>query len=241
MSFDLGGVSFPELVSQMGLAIAESQFNLDKRSIEILKIMGDKEKAPVYLPNINVDSSGTMVTLSKNDKTPQLTEIKTSMIGAGFQPTFYQFAETIIEIKLAFSMAYEYSYENTQKGEIVSSYSTTSWFGYTSRTVVTTPVDAKYSSKYNYTAEGSSLLRTRLVPVPPNPFMQRILDMKANAMQMAIELEIKKAELAVEVERAKMMAEFKSAEEAAAPKIQEAINNSNNSNNSNDNNNSNNS
>jgi len=233
---DLLAVPFPEMISQMGISIAQSQFNLDKKSIEILKIMGNKELAPVYIPNINLDSNGDLVKTSNNDRTPRLTEIKTSMIGAGFQPTFYQFAETIIEVKIAISMTYESSYENTQKGEIVTSTTKSKWWGYSSETVVTsTPVDAKYSSKYNYTAEGSSLLRTRLVPMPPNPFMQRLLDMKANAMQMAMELEIKKAELAVEVEKAKMMAELKKAEDDAAKKIANASNDSNNSNNNNDN------
>ncbi len=112
---ELAGVRFSELISQMGIAIAESQFNLDKRSIDILKIMGNKELAPVYIPNINLDSNGNLVTVSKDDKTPSLTEIKTSMIGAGFQPTFYQFAETIIEVKIAVSMTQESSHENTKK------------------------------------------------------------------------------------------------------------------------------
>jgi hypothetical protein len=225
---ELAGVRFSELISQMGIAIAESQFNLDKRSIDILKIMGNKELAPVYIPNINLDSNGNLVTVSKDDKTPSLTEIKTSMIGAGFQPTFYQFAETIIEVKIAVSMTQESSHENTQKGDIVTSTRNFRWRGLSSQTVVTTtPVDAKYSSKYNYSIEGSSLLRTRLVPLPPNPFMQRLLDMKADAMQMAFELEIKKAELAIEVEKAKIMGELKKIEDDAAQKIANATNTSN--------------
>jgi hypothetical protein len=39
-------------------------------------------------------------------------------------------------------------------------------------TITTTPVDATYTSKYNYSAEGSSLLRTKLVPVPPPSVLQ---------------------------------------------------------------------
>jgi len=38
--------------------------------------------------------------------------------------------------------------------------------------VTTTPVDATYSSKYSYSAEGASLLRTKLVPVPPPPVLE---------------------------------------------------------------------
>ncbi|HWQ70840.1 MAG TPA: hypothetical protein VN370_00830 [Desulfitobacteriaceae bacterium] len=213
-------VPFPQMISSLGLAIAQSQYNLDKNSIEILKIMGDKSLAPVFIPKIKVDASGDLVTISAADGTPQEDEIETSMIGAGFQPTFYQFAETIIEVKIAITISYESSYENTTKGNVTTTTSTSKWWGYSSKTVVTsTPVDAKYSSKYNYTAEGSSLLRTRLVPMPPNPFMQRLLDMKAQAIQLGMELEMKKAEYAMEVQKARIAQDLKNVETAAQEKI----------------------
>ena len=54
--------------------------------------------------------------------------------------------------------------------------------------VQTQQVDATYTSKYSYSAEGSSLLRTKLVPVPP----PAILEERIRAL---IELdEAKKAE-----------------------------------------------
>ena len=211
---DLLDVPFPEMVSQLGIAIARSQFNLDLNSIEILKVMGDKKAAPVSIPNI-INSAGA---LSKDDGTAgsEPAEIVTSMIGAGFQPTFYQFAETIIEVKMAISAKSESTYERETKGTQTTKTTTSRWWGLSkSTTITTTPVDARYSSKYNYTAEGSSLLRTRLVPMPPNSFMQRMLDMKAQAMQMAFELEMRKAELAVEKERIVVSATLRKAEEDA--------------------------
>ncbi|WVM90436.1 hypothetical protein UMZ34_09950 [Halopseudomonas pachastrellae] len=33
-------------------------------------------------------------------------------------------------------------------------------------------MDASYASKYSYSAEGSSLLRTKLSPVPPPPILE---------------------------------------------------------------------
>lgn len=212
---DLLDVPFPEMVSQLGIAIARSQFNLDLNSIEILKVMGDKKAAPVSIPNI-VTAAGT---IAKDDGTAGSApaEIVTSMIGAGFQPTFYQFAETIIEVKMAISAKSESTYERETKGTQTTQTTTSRWWGLSkSTTITTTPVDARYSSKYNYTAEGSSLLRTRLVPMPPNSFMQRMLDMKAQAMQLAFELELRKAELAVEKERITVNAAIRQAEEDAA-------------------------
>ncbi len=70
-------VPFPQMISSLGLAIAQSQYNLDKNSIEILKIMGDKSLAPVFIPKIKVDASGDLVTISAADGTPQEDEIET--------------------------------------------------------------------------------------------------------------------------------------------------------------------
>ena len=81
-------VPFPEMVYNLASSIAKSQANLDRESIEILKIMGDKENAVVNLPAIKLDGSGAL--------TEDEESIPTSMIGAGFQPTFYQFTDTLI-------------------------------------------------------------------------------------------------------------------------------------------------
>ena len=41
-----------------------------------------------------------------------------------------------------------------------------------SYSVTTVPVDATYSSKYSFTSEGSSLLRTKLQPIPPPAILE---------------------------------------------------------------------
>lgn len=213
---DLLDVPFPEMVSQLGIAIAKSQFNLDMNSIEILKVMGDKKAAPVSIPNL-INSAGALAKNDGSTGSESAPDIVTSMIGAGFQPTFYQFAETIIEVKMAITAKYESSYERATKGEQVTKTTTSKWWGLSNTTsITTTPIDARYASKYNYTAEGASLLRTRLVPMPPNAFMQRMLDMKAQAMQMAFELEMRKAELAIEKEKIIVAKDIKKAEDEAA-------------------------
>ncbi len=186
-------VPFPEMVYNLASSIAKSQANLDRESIEILKIMGDKENAVVNLPAIKLDGSGAL--------TEDEESIPTSMIGAGFQPTFYQFAETVIEVKMAITMTKESSYERRTEGEIKDTTIKKTWWGKRAVSVRSTPIDATYSSKYNFQQEGSSTIRTRLVPVPPNPFMQRLLDMKAEAMQMEFELKLREIELALENKR----------------------------------------
>ncbi len=108
-----------------------------------------------------------------------------SMMEIGFTPTFYQFVDTIIEVKIAIRMTREREFSRTTSNRTTdasrsgeSSRDRAGIFGLlrggstgkayqNNQTVQTTQVDATYSSKYSYSAEGASLLRTKLVPVPP--------------------------------------------------------------------------
>jgi len=182
---ELLNVPFDEMVLKMACAIAEGQFKLDKVSCEIAKYMGDKEVAPIYLPNLLNPDGKDMVT---------------SLIGAGFQPTFYQFTDTIIEVKMAISMN-----KTTEKAGSVSA---KAGFG-----PFSAQVNASYSSKYSYSVEGSSLLRTKITPLPPNPFMTRILDMRAEMLQQEHALNLMEAEFKIEQARKEMEAQIKKLEE----------------------------
>jgi hypothetical protein len=77
-----------------------------------------------------------------------------SLLDLGFTPTFYQFVDTTLEIKVAFSMSAENTKTaGTEKQGTVKTKST--------------PVDATYANRFQYPVEGSSVLRTKLVTVPP--------------------------------------------------------------------------
>jgi hypothetical protein len=156
---ELLNVPFPEMVYKLACAIAESQFKLDLFSCQVAKIMGDPNKATVELPDLT-DATGNST-------------IKTSLIGAGFQPTFYQFTETIIEVKMTITCAtsHESSVSTSAKGGFL---------------LFSASVNASYTGKYSYNVEGSSLLRTKLLPAPPNTFMQKMLEMKAAMIQASI-------------------------------------------------------
>jgi len=182
---ELLNVPFPEMVLKLACAIAEGQYKLDQVSCEIAKFMGDPDQATVYLPNI-LDPDGD--------------DIKTSLIGAGFQPTFYQFTDTIIEVKMSISM-------NKTTEAKVSASAKGGWGPFSAS------VSASYASKYSYSVEGSSLLRTKITPLPPNTFMQRILDMKAQMLQQKFALQMKKVELQLELERRELEAEMEEEEQ----------------------------
>ncbi|WP_428241188.1 hypothetical protein [Gynuella sp.] len=123
-----------------------------------------------------------------------------SMMELGFTPVFYQFVDTIIEVKIAIKITRTSEYSRTTKKKATdksSSYRRKRSFWGTSRssghnsTVNTSQVDATYASKYSYSAEGASLLRTKLNPLPPPPVLeQRIRDLMENeAARKAARLE----------------------------------------------------
>jgi hypothetical protein len=107
---------------------------------------------------------------AKEDTTLIRVPTRLSMLELGFSPTFYQFVDTIIEVKIAIKITLETqrttterdtstdaSFSNSGKngglwGLIAGGSSSSS--GQSS--VVTNQVDATYSSKYSYSAEGSS-------------------------------------------------------------------------------------
>lgn len=77
-----------------------------------------------------------------------------SMLELGFTPTFYHFTETTIKARVAFSssQSVEYSVGGSFGGQFY---------------VFTASVNASYSNKYSFTAEGSSEVSTRIVSLPP--------------------------------------------------------------------------
>ncbi len=148
---ELLAVPFPEMVMKMGVGIARAQWELDQVSVEIARMM-----------------SGTMTVYDDDgNKTEQDYRVEFggqeySLIELGFTPTFYQFVDTIIEVKMSISMTRESSSTRTRS----TKWGAGGFFGAFGG-AYSSSVSASYSSKYQYSAEGSSLLRTKLVPVPP--------------------------------------------------------------------------
>lgn len=136
MTTPLNAMPFDEMIASMGTGIAEAQRKLDEISFEITRMMSGTD--PKYrLKLANAPGAATY-----------------SLLELGFTPTFYQFVDTVLEIKVAFSMSSEQSGSGGASKQ--ENYKTKS-----------TPVDATYSNRFQYPVEGSSVLRTKLVTVPP--------------------------------------------------------------------------
>lgn len=115
-----------------------------------------------------------------------------SMLECGFTPTFYQFVDTIIEVKISIRYTQEGATNSAINNNLKSSTARIGiGFGRlkAGRSVQTTQVNASYSQKYSYSAEGSSLLRTKLVPIPAPPVLeqriQRMMEEEFNEIPTA--------------------------------------------------------
>lgn len=192
-----------DLVSKLAIGIAEGQLELDTVCMQIAQFMGDAQVA--FGKRAGSDE-------------PDLR----SLVELGFTPNFYQFVDTILEVRVAVSsqleetrevdtadtrfhqdeMVAQTEYESSRSGSSSGSVSTAwgaggwGWWNtgsaaYRSHSAASsrqagsasaksknlqlTTVDAKYASTYNYAVEASSLVKTKIVPVPPPTVFEEIV------------------------------------------------------------------
>jgi len=102
---------------------------------------------------------GTTITITGATVDAKSTDPKQyTLMQAGLFPTFYQFTESIIEVKMAISSRTSSTSELEAGASLGINYGPVSFAAH---------VNFKSSQTYSYSAEGSSLLRTTLKPVPP--------------------------------------------------------------------------
>jgi hypothetical protein len=164
---DLLDIPFADLVRDLASAIAEGQLALDRSSIETLKfLMADENKIPI-VPEIaeilepasrNVDIGGSSIPITGvSIRASGAAPVMMTLLQAGLMPTFYQFTEANIEVKLSITMKRTDSSESASRPGMVG------------RSVLAfgAPVNFRTSNTYSYTAQGSSTLRVTMRPVPP--------------------------------------------------------------------------
>ncbi len=165
---ELLNVPFPEMVKSMGLGIAEAQYALDRVSIRITQMMAGFKEGPDG--ELIADKSALIKLQSEGDSY--------SLLALGFTPTFYQFTETYIELKMSITMK-----ESREFGASVKA----SYTGFVGYGVLSASVNASYSQKFQYEANGSSEIRTKLVTVPtPAIFEQRIKELVVSEKQKSL-------------------------------------------------------
>lgn len=170
---DLLDIPFAEMVRSLALAIAEGQLALDRSSIETLKflIANDIDVIPEIAEII--EPRERTVTVEGSDGPQDITitgaqirasgasPITMSLLQAGLLPTFYQFTEAQIDVKLSISMKETETRETSGSagGGIRTGKALALAFGAT--------VNYRTANTYSYSAEGASVLRVTMRPVPP--------------------------------------------------------------------------
>lgn len=181
-------VPMGDMIRQMAFSIADAQMQLDESSIRVAELMsgqyplrdedgnlvdatGKPTSTPVYV------DSRVFFGEQKDADSSKMVPARVSMMELGFTPTFYQFIETMIEVKIAIRITRQVdSSSKSHQGNVTikSKRHSSIWDADSSSRmeVAASSVDASYATKYSYSAEGSSLLRTKLVPVPPPAILE---------------------------------------------------------------------
>lgn len=202
---ELLDVPFPDMIFKMANAIAQGQRRLDKASLDTARALA-VAKVKV-IPEIfeivenqplqdAVDTSGGGA-LPANTPAANTIRVRSlagnpvsmTLMQAGLMPTFYQFTESLIEVKVSISHRSSSTREFEAGAEFelkTEAEAHGSLFGFGGSASVSTTfashVNYKSSSTYEYSAEGSSLLRTTLKPVPaPARLVPRIVTIDATA------------------------------------------------------------
>jgi hypothetical protein len=172
---DLLDIPFAELVRNLAFAIAEGQLELDRSSIATLEFLLQTkvdvvpEIAEILEPAVHtVPLSGanqpqSIAVTGVNVRASGATPVSMSLLQAGLLPTFYQFTEATIEVKLSITMK---ETEERETGGATPLGRKTSRLGVLA---FGSSVDYRTANTYSYSAQGSSVLRATLKPVPPPP------------------------------------------------------------------------
>lgn len=175
VSTEMTNTPFPEMVRLLGIGIAEAQYELDLVSLKIARMMAGYQPDPEPQPG---EPAPTLPAAPERTLLVKLGDGKEySLLELGFVPTFYQFVDTLIELKLSISMSRESNHQRSST-QVDAAVSGSLGFFSASASMSASSVSASYSAKYQYSAEGSSLMRTKLVPVP----VPAILEERIRAM-----------------------------------------------------------
>lgn len=147
----LENVPMGDIISGIALGIAEAQTQLDLNSLNTAIVMAGEAD----------DDGKRAVVMVKGEEY--------SMMALGFAPTFYQFVDTLIEVRATFSVSRE-TEDTTNSTERAKGFSLKKSLKVTSNTI-----NANYTSRYSFSGEASSFVRTKLVPVPPPAGLQELL------------------------------------------------------------------
>jgi hypothetical protein len=115
---------------------------------------------PIKIQSGNAPPNTVVTGVGVDLEVPNFTKL--TLLQAGINPTFYQFVDSTIEVKMSISSTS--SSETSLDVSVGVSASADFFFG---SATVTSNVNFHTANKYSYSVTGSSSLTTQLKPVPP--------------------------------------------------------------------------
>jgi len=170
---DLVHAPLGDIIRDVALSIADAQRGLDEASTRTAEFMSgrvvlrDPDSGALIDTNGNPTATPTVVSSEvifghdvngEGERVPRLV----SMMELGFVPTFYQFVDTTIQIKLSLRLSGAGGVHDrmTRQGASIGQ-------GDRSLSVHASTVDAGFAATYGYSADMATTVSTKLVPIPP--------------------------------------------------------------------------
>jgi hypothetical protein len=187
---DLLDVPFPEMVMNLAFAIARGQMALDRTSLSTARTLARERvmlipeiheiiEPEFYDRDVEIDGRTEHIRITgARIRAEAMPEQSFTLLQAGLLPTFYQFTESIIEVKMSISQ----KSTSSSEFEFGASLEASASWGWGSASFAS-HVNYKTQNTFSYSSEGSSLLRTTLKPVPaPTRLMPRIVQVNTLPM-----------------------------------------------------------
>jgi hypothetical protein len=176
---ELLDIPFDEMIHNMAVAIADSQLALDRSAINTLHQLSTETTdvvtsvTEVIEPDpqsVNLPGTGAIPYTGAKVRASGVQTVPMTLLQAGLTPTFYQFTEANIEVKLSISMKKTSEPTTDSKGKAVPA----------KTRAFASPVNFRTSATYSYEATGSSCLKATIKPVPPPArLMPRVVTVNA--------------------------------------------------------------
>lgn len=171
---ELLDIPFGEMLRNLAFAIAEGQLALDKSSIATLQHLLTTnvglvtQVTEIIEPSVQQVQVGgqTLPVTGATIRASGAQPVTMTLLQAGLQPTFYQFTEATLEVKLSISV--KRTEETESESQPGNSPSNILVKGFKTR-LFASSVNYRTSNTFSYAAEGASVIRATLRPVPPPP------------------------------------------------------------------------
>ncbi|MGB2924480.1 MAG: hypothetical protein WBB82_04210 [Limnothrix sp.] len=148
---ELLDVPLPDMVAKLAMGIANGQAALDANSVRTATILAETE-IPVVLGVTQVIAADGSVSYTQSDP------VDISLLQIGLLPTFYQFSEASIEVKMDIKTTT--SRETNVKVTAEAKVGFSMWSA-------SIKAEVSHNRKFGKEVNGTSRLFTKMVPVPP--------------------------------------------------------------------------